>query len=423
MSERLDTLDGLRGIAALLVVVYHFFVQLAEPAHSPSLYPHGNLLGYMPVAQVFGQVGILLFFLISGFVIMMTLERSSGLVDFTTRRMARLWPAMLFCATLSAIMQNTWGDTYHYPVPGIDMEVTLLDYLSSILFFPPHLAAQYLGFEKEGAYWVEGVYWTLWHEVRFYALIAVVFLLSPRAWFLWVWAGLQAAATGLDMLGAFRNELYPLGFKAHLLFQPVFLCWFSLGLSSYLLWSGRRDLALFVIVALAVLAMIVPDLIAIGPGEIRLAEGMGIRLAAYAMIFTPFGLFLTGSRLLSVLRTRPFIAIGLASYPLYLFHEAPGMIAVMFGNSLGLPPVAVALAVFVLVVVFALFVHAAIERPAKTMLNQRFRRWSRNLESRLPLLRFRTAGPTTEKTAKGGSGGPETQRRAAIKPLHGKELS
>ena len=397
MTSRLDTLDGLRGAAAFLVVIYHFFVGLAEPVHSPTLYPHGSLLRAVPFAQVFGDVGVLLFFLVSGFVIMMTLERSSGLVDFATRRTLRLWPAMIVCAALSAILQNTWGDLYHYA--GSDTDVTLFEYISSVLFFPPPLAASYLGLENEGVYWVEGVYWTLWHEVRFYTLIALVFLIVPRNRFLWVWAVVQAISVGVEFLNAFQDSPYPLQFAARLLFQPGFLCWFSLGLCSYFFWSGRREPALFVITVLAGLALVVPELIVIGPDGIGLAEDIGLRLAAYAMIFTPFMLFLSGGRFLGLLRTRPFVVIGLASYPLYLFHEDPGMIAIMFGNSLGLPPVLTALSVLLMVIVFAILIHFLVEQPVQAKLKHELRLWSHAVEKRLPILRF--SNPVSNGTHNG----------------------
>lgn len=420
MAARLETLDGLRGIAALLVVIYHFFVGLAEPAYAPPLYPHGSLLGAVPVVQVFGDAGVLLFFLISGFVIMMTLERSSGLVDFATRRLARLWPAMIVCASLSAILQNTWGDLYHYAIPAVDVDVTLFEYISSVLFFPPRLAANYLGLETEGIHWVENVYWTLWHEVRFYALIALVFWIAPRSWFLWTWAGLQSVSTTIEILGAFQDQPYPLGFTAHLLFQPRFLCWFSLGISSYLFWSGRRDSALFIITGLACLSLAIPELIAIGPGEIRLSENIGMQLVTYAMILTPFMLFLAGGRFLGLLRTRPFITIGLASYPLYLFHEDPGMIAVMFGKSLGLPPVPTALAVFALVIAFAILVRIAAERPAQATLKNVLLPWSRSLERRWPLLRFRD--PISKETAQDCQVDQYYSTKSATKVLHTKDI-
>ena len=108
-DQRLEVLDGMRGLAALMVVAYHFFARWAEPQFTPTLYAHGDDLATFLPLQLAGEVGVHLFFLISGFVIMMTLERATGLLDFIVKRAARLWPAMLVCATLSTLIINVSG--------------------------------------------------------------------------------------------------------------------------------------------------------------------------------------------------------------------------------------------------------------------------------------------------------------------------
>lgn len=57
-GHRLKTLDGMRGVTALLVVIYHFFGRWAVPEHETTLYPHGNLLDHLPFVAVFRTVGI-----------------------------------------------------------------------------------------------------------------------------------------------------------------------------------------------------------------------------------------------------------------------------------------------------------------------------------------------------------------------------
>ena len=64
---RLAYLDGMRGVAILLVLLFHAF------ARWPDLVPYGDQYQSVPLFRV-GFIGVNLFFIISGFVILMTLE-------------------------------------------------------------------------------------------------------------------------------------------------------------------------------------------------------------------------------------------------------------------------------------------------------------------------------------------------------------
>ena len=86
-------LDGLRGIAILMVVIWHAY----GSAYAEYL-PYGDQYNVIPI-RFFG-FGVHLFFIISGFVILMTLERCSTLLDFALRRWLRLFPAMLVASVI-----------------------------------------------------------------------------------------------------------------------------------------------------------------------------------------------------------------------------------------------------------------------------------------------------------------------------------
>lgn len=296
---------------------------------------------------------------------MMTLERATGLLDFAVKRAARLWPTMLVCATLSTLMINASGVGNVYENVA-RWQVTPVEYFSSLVFIPPDMTAGFFGIEQSDTpRWVEGVYWTLWSEVRFYALISITYWISPRSSFLWVWAALQGLSLGLDILqqtmGGLPGDLRPLA----LLVQPDMLAWFTLGLVS---WKWR-DLgahpALVVLAAIAGLSILSGPIISFEPGEPLIAETAARQIVLLLMIGLPFGLFLKGSGLLKPLTWPPFIAVGLASYPLYLFHERPGMVYMYWFNSAGVHPwISVALAVFI-VILTALLLHRFAEVPGR----------------------------------------------------------
>lgn len=374
-DHRLDVLDGMRGLAALAVVLYHYMARWAEPAHDRTLYPHGNLSELLPGLMDYGRFGVFLFFMISGFVIMMTLERCSGLADFTLRRALRLWPAMLVCATLSSLVVNRSGVGEYY---GMELwSVDFLEYVSSIFFLPPDLTYKYLGMPVRG-HWVEGVYWTLWCEVRFYALAAMAYFLSPRKFFLWLWLIVQCAATMMMVL-----DLPPWGklFYPAMALQPVTLPWFTLGICGYQYWQGRMRLPVWLLIAAALASLLVHH------GETWRA--LTLCLAVWGM----FALFLIRSSLLVPLQWWPFLKLGMISYPLYLFHEMPGMAGFMVAERLGFAAFPSMLLMIFAVILVAALVHYFVENPTKRHLNKPLGNLSQNLERLFPVLRFhRLAG-------------------------------
>ena len=97
-SQRIAFLDGLRGVAIVGVLIFHGFVCYPENL------PFGDKFGFAPLR--FGWVGVQLFFLISGFVIFMTLEQCQSLRQFAAKRWLRLFPAMLVASLIILALQQ-----------------------------------------------------------------------------------------------------------------------------------------------------------------------------------------------------------------------------------------------------------------------------------------------------------------------------
>src|SRR5215471_14772595 len=107
-DKRLDALDGLRGVAILLVMGFHYFYHLESSYYKSHLYPYGETFSGIPLFQ-YGYLGVELFFIISGFVIALTLEKSGSPLEFLLRRFVRIWPALLFSAIVTFVLLN-WSD-------------------------------------------------------------------------------------------------------------------------------------------------------------------------------------------------------------------------------------------------------------------------------------------------------------------------
>jgi peptidoglycan/LPS O-acetylase OafA/YrhL len=150
-SKRLLELDALRGIAALMVVFYHYFY------HYNELYGHQSI----PVSWSFvGRLGVALFFIISGFVIFWTLSRTEKPLDFIVSRFSRLYPVYWFTIALSFLAVFCFG------LPG--REVSLRDAALNTLMFHEYLHVPH----------VDGVYWSLTVELSFYFWIFGLYLIG-----------------------------------------------------------------------------------------------------------------------------------------------------------------------------------------------------------------------------------------------------
>lgn len=155
-----ETIDSLRGLAALAVMLYHFgYITL------PTLKP--NLLSDF---FYFGSYGVIVFFVISGFVIPYSMHsRQYILSDFPQymwRRIIRVWPASFLSIFL--FMGFYYGAFYILgrPVrnmdwPGINLLALFSNYTYTVPFF--------------GQIWYSPVFWTLAIEFQFYLLIGFLY--------------------------------------------------------------------------------------------------------------------------------------------------------------------------------------------------------------------------------------------------------
>jgi peptidoglycan/LPS O-acetylase OafA/YrhL len=151
MTDRLAYLDIARGFAALLVVLEHGLGQ-CMPGYLDWSLSHINL----------GQVGVLLFFTISGFIIPASLRAGQSQARFWLRRCCRLFP--LYWTTIAL----TWLFTWLTGRPPC--EVTLEQpgvWLANLTMLQGFLGAPH----------VLGVFWTLHVEVIIYLTCSALFAL------------------------------------------------------------------------------------------------------------------------------------------------------------------------------------------------------------------------------------------------------
>lgn len=318
-SHRLRELDALRGIATVLVLLFHYTVRYQQ------------LFGDVPPALRFtqGGLGVQLFFGISGFVILMTLERCRTAGQFVLARFSRLYPAywvaVLFTFTVVSLFPLN-GRTVSWPQLLVNLTM-----LQEFVHVPS----------------VDGVYWSLAAELAFYAMALFAFrtgALKHSHRLLIGWVGLSIVGKLVSLVLA-----RPLPTLANELLLLPFAPFFAIGAAAYLDFAQRRVSRLTLVVfALAPLAAQLHG----GPIEALVALGMDLLFA------------LLVRRQAGFLDTRLFVALGTISYPLYLVHQNLGYVVLRALRAEGWGYSAAIAVAAVLSIMVASALTFAVERPA-----------------------------------------------------------
>lgn len=324
-QDRLVGLDSLRAIAALAVLFYHY-----TSGYEHVVGPH-----IRPVPSVqFGYLGVDLFFVISGFVIAWTLQRSSSLADFAFGRIARLYPAYLAAAVITGLVVFGFGfNPTHIPTSDIAW--------NAIIGLPQLVNAQNL----------DASYWTLGVEVSFYIMAAAVASTLRKTRFetfclLWLLASLAA------------RTLLPEHKQLQLVLVSYYSPLFVAGAMLFALSPAMKPDRLTLATLAAAIAMC---FIGADPRWLRPMSGTGLCL----FIGLVFG---AATGRLPFLNFRPLVALGQASYSLYLIHQIVGYWIISNFERLGASPlVAIAVATF-LVISAALGLRTLVEVPAQRLI-------------------------------------------------------
>ncbi|GAA1730473.1 acyltransferase [Aeromicrobium alkaliterrae] len=339
-EARFLLLDLARLLAALAVVLYHFVAREHDQWGSSAQ----NLFPVLSQVSVYGFLGVQLFFVISGFVILMSVENRS-VRQFAAARAARLFPAY-WVAVLATAALLVWI------APQLHQDVSLSQVLVNLTLLQTPL----------GIAPVDGVYWTLWVEVTFYAAIALLVALGVTGrGMTWFMVGWPVAGLAVSLLG---NE------KLIFLLAAEHAPWFAAGMCLYLMHRhGRtafRWAFLVLVTALAVrqtLAFNVPDTEPYTdvPVSRVVAAVLAVAIVAVMTVVTQTDLKSVG---------RPWmITAGALTYPLYLLHEYWGwwMIGLVQPVAGHLAALAAAL---LLSLLMAHVVAHGVERPVRPRLRR-----------------------------------------------------
>jgi len=275
---RLRELDSLRGIACLSVLLFHYTTKFSE------------IFNTSVTTQLFdfkyGGLGVDLFFIISGFVIFLTIKKNTKPLEFVYKRFTRLYPTFWVCVFITFFLIK-FSDLVMYQRSYYELMINLT------------MIPDIFGVKR-----VDGVYWSLLPELMFYFLMFCLLLFRKirhidLLCFIWLLA---------ILLNSFRDVM-PLRVLLNLNFGHLFI----IGISFYKIknkeakwWTHLFILASFIV-------------------SFIISESL-YKHVFLLLFIVVFYMFVYGK--LKWIKLKPLIILGEISYALYLIHQFVGYIII-----------------------------------------------------------------------------------------------
>jgi peptidoglycan/LPS O-acetylase OafA/YrhL len=331
---RIPELDGIRGLAILLVLVWHYFSTLVQPEP-------GSWLRIAKLAGGLGWSGVDLFFVLSGFLLggILLEHRDSPqyFKAFYARRACRILPLyyllVLAFAIVRAPMQGTpnagFAHLFDHPMP-------LWSYLTFTQNFAMAFAENFVGFGAPAL----SATWSLAVEEQFYLFLPLLIRFVPRGPLPGVLILLIIAAP--ICRGLLWSEEAP-GFAGFVL-MPARADALLVGVlaavairdPAFPMVIERHRVALRCVIAALFCGMLVQAIYG------RRLPHIASHLASHLWIAAFYGLLIVwtsakpSSALGAVMRFPALRALGVVSFAVYLFHVP--VLGTVFALARGQPP-------------------------------------------------------------------------------------
>ncbi|WP_327289099.1 acyltransferase family protein [Streptomyces sp. NBC_01198] len=334
---RLRALDGLRLVAALMVAFYHYAGQDGIVAGSWGRTPR-DIWPQASSMFNYGCLGVELFFVISGFVICMS-GWGRTVKDFTISRITRLYPAYWAALIISTVVY-VLAD--YQRIPNTDLLVNF-----SMFQMPL------------GAHRVLGVCWTLWAEMRFYILFALVV----------VWPGASRKRVllfcGLWMLAAVYADSSSASSFIKVALMPEYAPYFIGGMGLYLIYRFGHDAVSWGVV---IAAFLIGQRYAVAANTVgrhvhvfHHRTPMGVTLVVFLSFVAVAAVTLVPR--IAAVNWRWLTTAGILTYPFYLIHEHVGWVTIdQFVHHTSLPDNVILPLTILVMLGVAWLVHLSVER-------------------------------------------------------------
>lgn len=355
--QRINLLDAYRMIAIMWVALFHFGYYWTSKGAGDDILPYDTALTWIPLASV-GVLGVSLFFMISGFVIALTLQSTPGMRLFFVKRFARLWPTLLVCGAITFCISSLMGPE--------ELQRSWAEAIISMLLLPP----QHVGLLTGNVTWswLDGAYWSLWVELKFYVIIGVLYYTFPKRWFeAWVAFAILSFSVqilNITMTSSMVDMADGLLFVSHIPF-------FTIGMAAS---RYKRDQATELDIVAVVTSIVIAAFNLLSPNT---TEPVTVALlCGHLLILGLFAVFVWRPQTLSWMEQRWVLKIGRASYAFYLLHQVVGIsLIVAIASVAGWVISLVALPfIMALLVMVSMIIFDRVEQPANRWIVSKYKK-------------------------------------------------
>lgn len=330
-TAKIGSINTLRFIAAAFVVIYHYTF---------SFYYRDIAYIDIPVLRnlfQYGYLGVDLFFIISGFVISLSAEGRNA-YGFFKSRIGRLYPVFWICAIITSLFLLFGGHliysqmSWHRFLASMTMMPDLFNYADPL----------------------DGTYWTLFVEMKFYLVIFLLLLFKK-------FKDIEPLAIILSVLMLFT----PLVVDSHVTWIPNFIA----GVIFYKIYKeGLTNWRIF-----ALCTTLLSSLIFTFNRIPYLSEGYGVpfnmtTIALYILSFYIIFLLISLNKF-KIPNNKYVNTLGLLTYPVYLLHHQIGRILFTYADIKNIPLYVSFIFMIVFVGVLSFLVHHMFERRGRKILD------------------------------------------------------
>jgi|GEM_PF-388686 len=158
--KRIALLDYGRFFAASIVILFHYFYNGIINGKITSI----TLIHPIATLAKYGHIGVLFFFMISGYVIFYSAKDKKASAFFYSR-VKRLYPSYWFGLLFTSFFIILWG-------AGTKMQFSAFEFFVNISMLQ----------DLVGVKSIDGVYWTLIYELKFYFIVFLFLLFEKDKW-------------------------------------------------------------------------------------------------------------------------------------------------------------------------------------------------------------------------------------------------
>lgn len=327
MLKRLNSLNALRGFAALLVALDHVILITTHVTEGALFY----------FATFIGAFGVGAFFLLSGFVICLSLDKIS-VKEFLLHRVFRLYPVIVCAVSLRLVLQLVTG------VRDFNLETVKIFLLNISLF-----GNAFIPIDKN----IEPIIWTLTIEIKFYILIALIYVLFGKlvnkfAFPIYLTVGFIFATLGF----VYPSIITPLEFDLALGVSAI--PFMLLGTVTYYFYANVINFKKFIQLNFVFLFAF-----SFAPLKYFLFFEKG--LLSWILAYIIFMACIFSKSLEKYSSHSWWFLLAAISYPVYAIHTT--VVELVMSTSPGTEVNSLVLRSLVLIPVFAFFIHKFVELP------------------------------------------------------------